>query len=67
MRRIDTGHLVQSSEFFKLLTPVDAPPHQPDGHSGRTLFGLIAQDLAYPTGVLHLHHRCDGAARQRAE
>ena len=49
-RRIDTGHLVQSSEFFKLLTPVDAPPISLTATVGVPFSAQLLRTLPIPPG-----------------
>ena len=48
--RIDTGHLVQSSEFFKLLTPVDPPPISLTAMVGVPFSASIPRTLPIPPG-----------------
>ncbi|WP_245565052.1 T9SS type A sorting domain-containing protein [Spirosoma spitsbergense] len=48
--RIDTGHLVQSSEFFKLLTPVDPPPISLTATVGVPFSFTLTRTLPIPPG-----------------
>ena len=61
---------VNNATTFRAYTITVDPPRPPISLTatvGRALFGYIAQDVAYPAWIVHLHHRCDGAARQRTE
>ncbi|WP_020607136.1 T9SS type A sorting domain-containing protein [Spirosoma spitsbergense] len=49
-RGIDTGHVVQSSEFFKLLTPVDAPPISLTATVGVPFSASLPRTLPIPPG-----------------
>ena len=49
-RRIDAGHLVQSSEFFKLLAPVDPPPISLTATVGVPFSASLPRTLPLPPG-----------------